>query len=220
MLAMRKLVAAASSTADSTPPRTSSHSPIHLLTVELPFIGNAIMNLVEAATQAVTVNKTYRMRYVIILEIFRHDLAAVAERTVSRLAFSYTTCAGTNSVLAGINNSSAMQLTPKIMNVQCDKLAEKLLASVERDYARVSQVLEKVQAAKQTENNKTQFEQIKDTANNALVHIKAQDTQYEAKVEELRDAAGLWLQQMESEMEAYAAQKKLQELAERLDKVF
>ena len=72
---------------------------------------NKVMNVIDAATRTalgMTQDpRGYRMRWFIVVEIVQPDLAAPAERAISRLMSTYTTTHGTNQILAGISVSGA-----------------------------------------------------------------------------------------------------------------
>lgn len=69
--------------------------------------GNKLMNLLDAATRFALRRHTFEMRFIIVAQVVETNLAAAAERLVSRLSSSYSTCGGTNSVQAGLSVESA-----------------------------------------------------------------------------------------------------------------
>lgn len=178
--------------------------------------GNKIMNVVESAFRAANPGVDHRMRWVIVLEIVRSDLAAPGERTLSRAGSSYTTAGGTNQTLGGISTASAKSINEKAYHEASRSQADRIKSSVAADAEVLARNLEEIEVFDQTCEDWRSLNELKNEAEGTAEKTAQTEVEVEQMGELLLQNGQRWTQEARAEMMALREQERMKELASKL----
>lgn len=150
------------------------------------------------------------------MDVVQSDLAGPAERTISRLASSYTTCGGTNQELGGLSVTSAGNIGSRIYNTMCNLWVGVIAASTKRDEERLGAKLRDVKAVKDTLEKRKRLKDVVKEAEKVTKEIEAADRVHEEKQLAFVEATERWCVRVEEEMVAINEQERMTMLAERV----
>lgn len=178
---------------------------------------NKLMNLVEAATKNKYSSKGYRMRWIIVLEISKPDLAGPAERAISRLSGSYTTCWGTNGIMAGISVHSTGTIGNNLFLAICNRLAVPMERSASEDIERVEARKKEIEDIEKTKVLYGELETCGKEGKRLITMGDSVEQKLEKRSDELATVAPAWFDQLEKTQAALDEYEQLEELAQQLN---
>lgn len=175
------------------------------------------MNLVDAITRMALPGSTYTMRYIIVLEIVDPSLASPAERVLSRLSSSYTTCGGTNQELGGLSTASGDKSLPiAAYREVSNRLADFIQENIERDSAYLDEELELHELARNTKARLKQLDQARKVNAEGQQRIIELEDEIQKKAKDLDTLLPEWQEARRDEIDAHKQCEGLSTLAREL----
>ena len=171
------------------------------------------MNLIDAATRMLFPTKTYRMRWVIVHDIIRHDFAGPAERKFSRFTSSYTTSGDMNGNQAGMSITASYDMPMSGWLDKCNAVGSTMQLSVQHDKALLAAELDDQRNAMSVIAERRKLTNLQVEIEEGRRKLKEAEEK-KAEAEQRHEAAALpWAESVRAELQAVRDNERMAELA-------
>ncbi|KAI5357446.1 Putative AH/BAR domain superfamily protein [Septoria linicola] len=183
-------------------------------------MSNKLMNIIDAAGRVVYRNEEFRWKWIIVMEVVAPHLGGPAERTLSRLCMSYTTCGGSNQEQGGLSVTSADQGLANIAYRETsNELADKMQKRMDEDRQYIEKALDTIRDAKKTEDKYRKIEENEEELKRAEQDLKVLEQDLDQAMEELKKVVPGWVERMTKHSQALDETRGVAEMAESMKRL-
>lgn len=177
------------------------------------------MNLIDAAARCALPRCPYRMRFLIVAQVVEVNLAAAAERIISRISSSYATCGGTNAVFAGLSNASA-ESGEKPFYIACKDFGPLVERSTTAEMKIVDKQLQDTETVIRTRLRRKELDDLQRKYDGELGRQREAEKDIQSLEDKFDDLAPAWGKVVDTELRAVHEHEKVINLYQRMLDVF